>query len=150
MNSCDERLEALLNRAGQTISDLPKGDGQHLIYDRELRKDADKAQREWHGIDPNGYIDVIDDLHMHQDYILHLTDIIDRMETALENLLNLKDRHVHIVSNVDAPEGLTQEQYFAAAEAIIEATDKYRAGLEPWDDWSVDDDADTEDSEIPE
>lgn len=123
--TCDERLEQLLNRAGQTISDLPKR------YEQTARSGAFDAADQFGG-----------SLSMTQnfeDYILHLTDVIDRLEWALENLLNLKDRHVHIVSNVDAPEGLTQEQYFTAAEAIIDATDKYRAGLEPWDDWRADD-----------
>ena len=137
MNSCDERIEKSLNRAGQTISDLPQSDGRHLTYDRELRSNAEHQVFAFAG--QSGYVDVIDCLAMHQDYIIHQAEIIDRLETALENLLNLKDRHVHIVSNVDAPEGLTQEQYFTAAEAIIDATDKYRAGLEPWDDWSADD-----------
>ena len=137
MNSTDKRIEELLNRAGQTISDLPQSDGRHLTYDRELRSNAEHQVFAFAG--QSGYVDVIDCLAMHQDYIIHQAEIIDRLETALENLLNLKDRHVHIVSNVDAPEGLTQEQYFTAAEAIIDATDKYRAGLEPWDDWSADD-----------
>ena len=88
--TCDERLEALLNRAGQTISDLPQGDGKHLIYDKELRKGADAAQRAWHGIG-EGYVDIVDDLHMHQDYILHLTDVIDRMEEALYNVVRQRD-----------------------------------------------------------
>lgn len=135
--TADERLEQLLNRAGQTISDLPKSDGRHLTYDKDSRSNAEHEVFAY--AKQSGYVDVIDCLAMHQDYILHLTDVIDRLEWALENLLNLKDRHVHIVSNVDAPEGLTQEQYFTAAEAIIDATDKYRAGLEPWDDWRADD-----------
>lgn len=85
----DERIEALLNRAGQTISDLPKSDGKHLTYDRESRSSAE------HGVfayaKQSGYVDVIDCLAMHQDYILHLTDIIDRMETALENVCGERD-----------------------------------------------------------
>ena len=87
--TADERLEALLNRAGQTISDLPKSDGKHLTYDRESRSSAE------HGVfayaKQSGYVDVIDCLAMHQDYILHLTDVIDRMETALENVCGERD-----------------------------------------------------------
>lgn len=122
--TCDERLEQLLNRAGQTISDLPDR------YDEDAHRLAAYRAEQW---------SMRITWRQYTDYILHLTDVIDRLEWALENLLNLKDRHVHIVSNVDAPEGMAQEQYFTAAEAIIDATDKYRAGLEPWDDWRADD-----------
>ena len=80
----DERLEALLNRAGQTISDLPKSDGKHLTYNRESRSSAEHEVFAY--AKQSGYVDVIDCLAMHQDYILHLTDVIDRMETALENV----------------------------------------------------------------
>lgn len=131
--TCDERIEALLNRAGQTISDLPKGDGKHLIYDKELRKGADVAQRAWHGIG-EGYVDIVDDLYMHQDYILHLTDVIDRMEAALDNALNLHDHNAHIVVNTNPPEGVTREQFNAVVDAIYDSWEKARAGLEPWED----------------
>lgn len=135
MNSVDKRIEELLNRAGQTISDLPKG---YLLNVGEAKTVQGVACRWFIGEDaPEGVaLRNLVSIPLYQ-YILHLTDIIDRMEWALENVLNLKDRHVHIVSNVDAPEGLTQEQYFKAAEAIIDATKKYRVDLEPWDDWSV-------------
>lgn len=138
MNSVDKRIEELLNRAGQTISDLPKG---YLLNAGEAKTVQGVACRWFIDEDaPEGVaLRNLVSIPLYQ-YILHLTDIIDRMEWALENVLNLKDRHVHIVSNVDAPEGLTQEQYFKAAEAIIDATNKYRVELEPWDDWSVDDD----------
>lgn len=143
MNSCDERIEELLNRAGQTISDLPRKQGESVSepYSGEDCQKANGTAWRWYlnvDTDMDDY-DSTRSKYVLKQYILHLTDIIDRMEWALENVLNLKDRHVHIVSNVDAPEGLTQEQYFKAAEAIIDATKKYRAGLEPWDDWSVDD-----------
>lgn len=139
----DERIEELLNRAGQTISDLPRKQGESVSepYSGEDCQKANGTAWRWYlniDADMDDY-DSTRSKYVLKQYILHLTDIIDRMEWALENVLNLKDRHVHIVSNVDAPEGLTQEQYFKAAEAIIDATKKYRAGLEPWDDWSVDD-----------
>lgn len=85
----DERIEALLNRAGQTISDLPKSDGKHLTYDRESRSSAEHEVFAY--AKQSGYVDVIDCLAMHQDYILHLTDVIDRMETALENVCGERD-----------------------------------------------------------
>ena len=78
----DERIEKLLNRAGQTISDLPKR------YEQAVRNNAFDAADHFGG-----------SLSMTQnfeDYILHLTDIIDRMETALENVCGERDylRHV--------------------------------------------------------
>lgn len=75
--TCDERIEALLNRAGQTISDLPKR------YEQEHRNTAFDAADHFGG-----------SLCMTQnfeDYILHLTDVIDRMETALENVCGERD-----------------------------------------------------------
>lgn len=124
----DERIEALLNRAGQTISDLPKR------YEQEHRNTAFDAADHFGG-----------SLCMTQnfeDYILHLTDVIDRYDEALTRLCDLRDRHVHIVGNVDPPDGVTHEQLIACIEAIIDATEKYRAGLEPWDDWRVDNETD--------
>ena len=73
----DERIEELLNRAGQTISDLPKR------YEQEHRNTAFDAADHFGG-----------SLCMTQnfeDYILHLTDVIDRMETALENVCGERD-----------------------------------------------------------
>lgn len=88
--TCDERLEALLNRAGQTISDLPKSDGKNLTYEREARSLAEREAFAF-ATQQDAYVDIIDCLAMHQDYILHLTDIIDRMETALENVCGERD-----------------------------------------------------------
>lgn len=75
--NCDERLEKLLNRAGQTISDLPKR------YEQSLRNDAFDAADKFGGS--------IGMTLNFEDYILHLTDIIDRMETALENVCGERD-----------------------------------------------------------
>lgn len=75
--TADERLEALLSRAGQTISDLPNR------YEQEHRNKAFDAADKFGG-----------SLAMTQnfeDYILHLTDVIDRMETALENVCGERD-----------------------------------------------------------
>ena len=82
--TCDERLEELLNKAGQTISDLPKSDGRHLTYDKDSRSNAEHEVFAY--AKKSGYVDVIDCLAMHQDYILHLTDVIDRLEWALDNV----------------------------------------------------------------
>ena len=75
--TADERIEALLGRAGQTITDLPKR------YEQAVRNNAFNAADHFGG-----------SLSMTQnfeDYILHLTDIIDRMETALENVCGERD-----------------------------------------------------------
>lgn len=75
----DERLEALLNRAGQTISDLPST----IDYSIEQEEFAMEAAADFGG----GL----------EAYILHLTDIIDRMETALENVCGERDYLRHAV-----------------------------------------------------
>ena len=77
MNSCDERIEKTLNRAGQTISDLPQSDGRHLTYDRELRSNAEYQVFAFAG--QSGYVDVLDCLAMHQDYIEHLNSLRKRI-----------------------------------------------------------------------
>ena len=79
----DERIEALLNRAGQTISDLPKTQTDYA-YRRDLLGRAYIAATAWHGRLNNGTYDLA-------DYILHLADVIDRMETALENVCGERD-----------------------------------------------------------
>lgn len=77
--TCDERLEALLNRAGQTISDLPK---DYLDTSCIL---AFAGVQEWQSENK------LSTQHICEKYILHLTDIIDRMETALENVCGERD-----------------------------------------------------------
>lgn len=101
---CDERLEALLNRAGQTISDLPRKWSTCVSepYTGEQCYKAHGAAWAWYvGED----LRAVPELERHEttrdrmvlrQYILHLTDIIDRMETALENVCGERDylRHV--------------------------------------------------------
>ena len=67
----DERLESLLNRCGCTISDLPNR------YSIDAESDALEA-----AADSGFSIDA---------YACHLADIIDRMETAIINLLVDRD-----------------------------------------------------------
>lgn len=93
--TCNERLEALLNRAGQTISDLPKA-GEftyaHLVNNPYTVLVVEKAI---HDYERFGYAEYnsksTDDYRMAIDYILHLTDIIDRLEWALENVCGERD-----------------------------------------------------------
>lgn len=85
----NERIEKTLNRAGQTASDLPKSYGWYLTYDKELRSNAEHQVFEFAG--QSGFVDIIDCLAIHQDYIIHQAEVIDRLETALENVCNERD-----------------------------------------------------------
>ena len=95
MNSADKRIEELLNRAGQTISDLPRKQGESISepYSGEDCQKANGTAWRW-------YLNVDADMDDYDStrskfvlklYILHLTDIIDRLETALENTCNERD-----------------------------------------------------------
>lgn len=79
--TADERIEKLLNRFGQTISDLPKANDYK--YNRKLIKpiiSAEKCVDDWY--DPDHSYDFYQ--YAYPAYICHLADIIDRMEIALE------------------------------------------------------------------
>ena len=82
----EERLAAL----GVDLSDLPQFDGCHLTYDRQSRSMAEQEVYRFEGMSGQ-FVDIIDCLKMHQDYILHLVDIIDRMETRIVNLTGERD-----------------------------------------------------------
>ena len=127
----DERIEELLNRAGQTISDLPKR------YEQAVRNNAFDAADHFGG-----------SLSMTQnfeDYILHLTDVIDRMETALENQVTLHEHLIHVIGNADIPDGVSYEQFCLVTDSIYKAVQTAQEGWENYEDgvpkdWSVDDD----------
>lgn len=80
--TADERIETLLNRAGQTISDLPKPTAEKYAYPLYRQIEAKQTVLKWFGEEA----DYAYTLKM-SEYILHLADIIDRMECALENTL---------------------------------------------------------------
>lgn len=97
MNNCDERIEKTLNRAGQTISDLPSWheydeDRLHLSWNMAIR-----AERELYslpedcGITGTRMIDVL------SAHYAKAVDIIDRMETALENVCGERDYLLHLI-----------------------------------------------------
>ncbi|MBR2679837.1 MAG: hypothetical protein IKE23_03630 [Exiguobacterium sp.] len=92
--TANERLEALLNRAGQTISDLPKkGMEVSEPYPLDACPKANGAAWDWYlniGSDMDDYDSTRTKLVLKQ-YILHLTDIIDRMEWALEDVIGERD-----------------------------------------------------------
>lgn len=74
--TADERIERLLNEAGQTIEDCP------FFYTKEQRALAKEAVRK--RMRSGLFVTVAD----YQDYILHLTDVIDRLEWALDKQLH--------------------------------------------------------------
>lgn len=96
MNSADKRIEELLNRAGQTISDLPRKQGTSVSepYSGEYRKKANGSAWRWYlNIDDSDMDDYesIRSTMVLKLYILHLTDVIDRLEWALENVCGERD-----------------------------------------------------------
>lgn len=106
MNNCDERIEKLLNRAGQTISDLPRKQGES-VSEPYSGVDCQKAN----GTAWRWYLNIDTDMDDYDStrskmilklYILHLTDIIDRMETALENVCGDRD-YLRQLVNREAP-----------------------------------------------
>ena len=74
--TADERIESLLNCFGQTIADLPKPTEVSYAYTEEHRDSAAQIALAWNRV----YAFTSTFL---KDYICHLTDVIDRMETAL-------------------------------------------------------------------
>ena len=83
----DERLEALLNRAGQTISDLPRVNGIGMPYGVDRYEPLLKAASDFIQFNAPAGFEVFNVIQ----YALHLTDVIDRMETALENVCGERD-----------------------------------------------------------
>ena len=83
--TADERIEKLLNRFGQTISDLPKPEEskKHYTYSLRTKQSLDKAAKKWDRSDNSFSWDVVG------DYACHLCDVIDRMEIALETAIRL-------------------------------------------------------------
>lgn len=81
MDSCTDRIEKLLNRAGQTISDLPKRTADCMPYSPEQCLEAHREAVIWN----REYGASV--LQIDEQYILHLTDVIDRLEWALDKTL---------------------------------------------------------------
>ena len=85
--TADERIEALLNRFGETIEDLPRPglEGYSLAYDPDHRLCAFIYADIWVGLK------CLDKIATMEDYICHLTDVIDRMENALMTATRIAD-----------------------------------------------------------
>ena len=82
--TADERIEKLLNRFGQTISDLPKPTEEDYAYEEEHRRAAREAAMNWSDMNyaAGSFL---------KDYICHLADVIDRLEIALETAAKWAD-----------------------------------------------------------
>ncbi|MBO5568746.1 MAG: hypothetical protein J6A79_07445 [Clostridia bacterium] len=86
--NCNQRIEALLNRAGQTISDLPKATKYSFAYGKkDILASIVEPIKNFECCEDGEDIDVLE----YRDYIMHLTDIIDRMELAIENVCGERD-----------------------------------------------------------
>ena len=85
--TADERLETLLNRAGQTISDFPTWDGDMRRLGRAKRDALTEMGYRWTDYSPTLSADEIP----LTEYILRLAGIIDRMEWALANVIGERD-----------------------------------------------------------
>lgn len=120
MNSCDERLEALLNRAGQTISDLPKDYSD--IYCIQAYAEAETWSPD------------VSTVRECSKYILHLTDIIDRFETALENQVTLHENLMHVIGNADIPDGVSYDQFCLVVDNIYRAVQTAQEGWETYEE----------------
>lgn len=144
--TADERIEALLNRAGQTISDLPrKGTEASEPYPLSACPKANGAAWGWY-LDIGGDMDDYDSTRTKlvlKQYILHLTDVIDRMETALENVIGERD---YLMAVVDSG-GLFDCKMCALEEGSEDCctdADFNETGKQPIfrvpEDWRADDD----------
>ena len=78
--TANERIEKLLNRFGQTISDLPRSKD-------EFNSTYSFAQLFMARCEALKFANSIQKLDYTTDYICHLADVIDRMEAALETAL---------------------------------------------------------------
>jgi len=148
MNNCDERIEKLLNRAGQTISDLPRKQGESVSepYSGEECVKANGTAWRWYlnvDADMDDY-DSTRSKYVLKQYILHLTDVIDRLENALENQVTLHENLMHVISNADIPEGVNYDQFCLVVDSIYKAIQTAQEGWENYEegvpkDGSVDD-----------
>lgn len=138
MNSCDERLEALLNRAGQTISDLPRKQGES-VSEPYSGGDCQKAN----GTAWRWYLNIDTDMDDYDStrskmvlkmYILHLTDVIDRLENALENQVTLHEHLMHVIGNADIPDGVSYDQFCLVVDSIYKAIQTAQEGWENYEE----------------
>ena len=129
MNSADKRIEELLNRAGQTISDLPKANGIGMPYGVDTYKPLLKEASNFTQINAPAGFEVFNVIQ----YALHLTDVIDRLETALENQVTLHENLMHVIGNADIPDGASYEQFCLVVDNIYRAVQTAQEGWENYE-----------------
>lgn len=137
MNSCDERIEKTLNRAGQTISDLPNG---YLLNAGEAKAIQGVACRWFVDEDaPEGVaLRNLVSIPLYQ-YILHLTDIIDRMELALENVCGERDYLVWALKIDNHCAACIYRGKYLFEEPCLSCENRSEFEWSIPEDWSVDD-----------
>lgn len=122
-----EDIEKLLNHFCVTISDLPKSDGRHLTYDRDLRSNAEHQVFAFAG--KSGLVDIIDCLAMHQDYIMHQSDVIEKLVTALEvannRIQGIRETATCMAENCRPWEDQRDAGFDEACMEIVELIDSY-------------------------
>ena len=149
--TANERLEALLNRAGQTISDLPRKwmTCASEPYSGEQCYKAHGAAWAWYAGEDQRAVPELEQQETTRDrmilrqYILHLTDVIDRMETALENQVTLHDNLMHVIGNADVPDDVSYEQFCLVVDSVYKAVETAQEGWESYEgcvpeDWEAD------------
>lgn len=115
--TADERIEKLLNRFGQTISDLP------TTYHPSHRCSARCAAFDW--IEKNKP-ELLETpfliIGMLSTYVCHLADIIDRMEIALETAV--KCAPCHTCANIKYCDGSSCDDFRIEDEYLSDVSEK--------------------------
>lgn len=89
----DERIEKLLNKVNQTILDLPKVDTNSENYWSQVDTLVETAKK----FDSANE----DDFYSLANYALHLSDVIDRMETGIDNYLMKQEEENNDEEHID-------------------------------------------------
>lgn len=117
--TADERIERLLNRFGQTISDLPKPEesNKYYTYSLHTKQNLHKAARKWDGIDNDNHFswDVVG------DYACHLCDVIDRLEIALETAVRCTDCGTCEFERTEGRNGIIECNYRICDECLMDS-----------------------------
>ena len=106
MTAADERIEALIKRAGSPVM-IVKGDGQYSASARmaQIDKQARMMAHELHSPKYECTISIMGDEIIAQDAkIRDMANTIDRLETALSNVINEREqlkRDLHYCATYD-------------------------------------------------
>lgn len=127
--TCDERIEKTLNRAGQTISDLPRANGIGMPYGVANYEPLLKEASDFMQFNAPAGFEVFNVIQ----YALHLTDVIDRLEWALENQVTLHENLMHVIGNADIPDGVSYDQFCLVVDNIYRAVQTAQEGWENYE-----------------